>query len=134
MSTSNINSANSFTLLELIQNEGFVDSDPDIEKDDATVTGANTQKLSLTRITFKVPSDELAKDKAKSILILAQEIIDCLQVEFPSVKLLPWKTDDVTPLSNIQDDLPTDPKITEAFLFGYSRFFAKPNGIFRLHC
>ena len=132
MSTSNTNPSNSFTLLELIQNEGFVDSDPDIDEDDATVAGTNTQKLSLTRITFKVPSDELAKDKAKSILISAKEIIDCLQVEFPSVKLLPWKTDDVTPLSNIQDDLPTDPKIAEAFLFGYSRFFAKPNGIFRL--
>jgi len=30
------------------------------------------------------------------------------------------------------DFLPTDPKITEAYLLGYSRFFAKPNAIFRL--
>jgi len=38
----------------------------------------------------------------------------------------------MTTSSNIKDSLPTDPKLTEAFLFGYSRFFAKPNGIFRL--
>jgi len=34
--------------------------------------------------------------------------------------------------TNIVDSLPTDPKIAEAYLLGYSRFFAKPNAIFRL--
>jgi hypothetical protein len=132
MSSSNINSSNSFDLLEQIHNDGFGVSYTDIDDDDATVAGTNIRGPSLTRITFKVPGDELAKDKAKAILILAKEVIDCLQVEFPSVKLLPWKTEEVTPLSNFKASLPTDPKIAEAFLFGYSRFFAKQNGIFRL--
>ena len=44
--------------------------------------------------TFKVPGDELA------ILLAAKEVIDCLQVEFSSVKLLPWKTQEVATLTN----------------------------------
>jgi len=74
----------------------------------------------------------MATDKPKAILLAAKEVIDCLQVEFPSVKLLPWKTEEVTPFSNCKGSLPTDPKLAETFLFGFSRFFAKQNGIFRL--
>jgi len=48
------------------------------------------------------------------------------------MKLLPWKTEEVSPLSCTRKSLPTDPKLAESFLFGYSRFFAKPSGIFRV--
>jgi len=129
MSTSNTNSSNSFDLLEQIHKDGFGDSYLDLDDDDATVAGANVCPPSLTHITFKVPGDEMAKDKPKAILLAAKEVIDCLQVEFP---LLPWKTEEVTPLSNCKGSLPTDPKLAETFLFGFSRFFAKQNGIFRL--
>jgi len=117
MSTSNKNSSNSFDLLEQIHKDGFGDSYLDLDDDDATVAGANLGPPSLTRITFKVPGDKMAKDKPKAILLAAKEVIDCLQVEFPSVKLLPWKTEEVTPLSNCKGSLPTDPKLAETFLF-----------------
>jgi len=71
--------------------------------------------------------DNLAKDKPKATILKAKEIIDCLQVA-----LLPWKTEEVDIHTNIVDSLPTDPKIAEAYLLGYSRLFAKPNAIFRL--
>jgi len=132
MSTANTTPSNSFDLLEQIHKDGFEECEPDLDEDDATVPGANVVPPSLTRITFKVPGDEMAKDKPKAILLAAKEVIDCLQVEFPSVKLLPWKIEEVTTLSNIKGSLPTNPKLAETFLFGYSRFFAKPNGIFHL--
>ena len=132
MSTTNATLSNSFDLLEQIHKDGFEECDPDLDEDDATVPGANVVPPSLTRITFKVPGNEMAKDKPKAILLAAKEVIDCLQVEFPLVKLLPWKTEEATTLSNIKGSLPTNPKLAETFLFGYSRFFAKPNGIFCL--
>ena len=66
MSSSNINSSTSFNLLEQIHNVGFGVSYPDIDDDDATVASTNIRGPSLTRITFKVPGDELAKDKTKA--------------------------------------------------------------------
>jgi len=123
---------NSFTLLEQFHKYG-VEDDLVLDKDDAaTIQGLNAAPPSYTRITFKTPMDELAKDKPKATLLKAKESIDCLQVPLSSVKILPWKTEEVDIHTNILDSLPTDPKIAEAFLLGYSRFFAKPNTIFCL--
>jgi len=80
MSTANATPSKSFNLLELIHEDGFGEYDPDLDEDDATVPGANLVPPSLTRITFKVPGDEMAKDKSKAILLAAKEVIDCLQV------------------------------------------------------
>jgi rRNA maturation protein Nop10 len=129
--------SNSFDLLKEffnddVENENETITDQDAEADDATMNGSNKSSPSLTRITFKVPADELAKDKAKAILLVAKEVLDCFQAEFPTMKLLPWKTENVSPLSCTRKSLPTDPKLAESFLFGYSRFFAKPSGIFRV--
>ena len=135
MSTTSTAPTNSFELLKEFFADN-TDSEPIIEDetnaDDATTHGSNKSPPSLTRITFKVPADELAKDKPKAILLVAKEVLDCFQSEFPSMKLLPWKTKCVSPISSTKKSLPLDPKLAESFLLGYSRFFAKPSGIFRV--
>jgi hypothetical protein len=135
MSITSTAPTNSFDLLKAFFADD-VDSEPisedETNADDATTHGSNKSSPSLTRITFKVPADELAKDKPKAILVVAKEVLDCFQMEFPSMKLLPWKTKEVSPTSGTTKSLPLDPKLAESFLFGYSRFFAKPSGIFRV--
>ena len=90
---------NSFTLLEQFHKDG-IEADPVLDEDDeddtATIPGSNAAPPSYTRITFKITLDDLAKDKPKATILKAKEIIDCLQVAFPSVKLLPWKTEEPT--------------------------------------
>ena len=135
MSSAPTTSNNSFDLLKaFFADDAEMEStiDFDIDADDATMHGSNKSPPGLTRISFKVPADELAKDKPKAILVVAKEVLDCFQTEFPSMKLLPWKTTEVSPLSCTRKSLPLDPKLAESFLFGYSRFFAKPSGMFRV--
>jgi hypothetical protein len=137
MSTSNQNELpllNAFEMLKKIH-EKSTEADPmeDFAEDD-TVKGAHIQKLPTTRISMMVTIDEVAKVKAKAASEAANEVLEAIVNQFPDVRVARWEagkptTNDPTLLYS----LPEEVNDVEPYMYGFTRFFGKPKGYFRLN-
>jgi len=131
MSTSNQNELpllNAFEMLKKIH-EKSTEADPmeDFAEDD-TVKGAHIQKLPTTRISMMVTIDEKAASEA------ANEVLEAIVNQFPDVRVARWEagkptTNDPTLLYS----LPEEVNDVEPYMYGFTRFFGKPKGYFRLN-
>lgn len=137
MSTSNQNvlpQLNAFEMLKRIHEKPTETVPMEDIADDVTVAGAHIQKLVTTRISMMVTIDEVAKVKAKAASEAANEVLEAIVNQFPDVRVARWEAD--KPTTNdptLLHSLPEEVNDVEPYMHGFTRFFGKPKGYFRLN-